>query len=172
MCKSLWIIQRIRDRLRGKERLCKFFAHVCFTNCQEESLAVCDSGQSSAVVAGLVSCHCLHPGCHLCRPSQHVSSQVQPLLVWVKIHPLHTPCSVLLWKHGWIFTQHVWRIKSAWLNYLKFLYFINVHNLQQAQGGKSSWQSHEIYFPNSNIYCYNFFNEFMGDLSPIVYSEG
>ena len=42
------------------------------------------------------------PGCH---PA--MSSQVQLPLVWVKIHPLSTACSVLLWKTGWIFTQDI-----------------------------------------------------------------
>ncbi len=50
--------------------------------------------------------HCINFPCH-------VSSQVQLPLVWVKIHPLRMACMVLLWKHGWHFTQDVQRIKYA-----------------------------------------------------------
>ena len=49
---------------------------------------------------------------------QHVSSQVQLPLVWVKLHPLHMACRVLL-----IFTQGVWRIK--YVRALLFTFFFS-----------------------------------------------
>ena len=52
-------------------------------------------------------------------------------------------------RDGWqedvkVFTQDVYRVKCVFFHYLIFWYFTNVHNLQQAQGEKSSWQCHEI----------------------------
>ena len=134
-----WSSETTAGTSNGLLILCKICTCACVSviNCQEESLAARGSGQSSAVVAGPVSRHCLHPGCHQRRPSQHVSSQVQPPLVWVKIHPLRTPCRVLLWKHGWIFTRdvHPGRQICMVFYFLFFLYFTNVHNFQQAQRG-------------------------------------
>ena len=115
-----WSSETTAGTSNGLLILCKICTCACVSviNCQEESLAARGYGQSSAVVAGPVSRNCLHPGCHLRWPSQHVSSQVQPPLVLVEIHPLRTPCRVLLWKQGWIFTQDVYRVK-----YVLFLLF-------------------------------------------------
>ena len=87
---------------------------------------------------------------------QHVSSQIQLPLVWVKIYP-HVAYVVLLWKQALIFTQDTWHIK--YVRFIIFvLFFTNVHNLLQAQGGKSSWQSHEISFLQLKyLMSYNFF---------------
>ena len=88
------------------------------------------SGQNSVVVAGLVSRHCLHPGCHLCRPSWHISSQIQPLLVLVKIHPLRMPCRVLLWKHGWIFNQDIYIMSNLFFVFV-FCFIIESFYISQ-----------------------------------------
>ena len=138
------------ERERDAEEKRECVKCVRMSVCYELSLAARGSG----VVAGPVSGHCLHPGCHLRRPSQHVSSQVQTALAWVEIRPLRTPCRVLPWKRGWIFTQDVYRAKSVWfLLKLKKLYFTNVQNLQKAQAGKKVVDKvMKFPFCNSNIY--------------------
>ena len=159
--------KRVREVCGGGG--CKICTCACVINCQEESLAAWGSGQSSAVVAGPVSRHCLHPGCHLHRLSQHVSSQVQLLLVWVKIHPLRTPCRVLLWKHGWIFTQDVHHVKSVFFYYLIFCVF-HKHTQSSASTTRKKVVDNvmKFLFCNWNIYWVTiFFNELGLNFHPL-----
>ena len=63
---------------------------LCVINCQEELLAARGSGRKSVDLVGPVSVSPVFRA--LAAICQHVGSQVQLPLVWVKIHPLRTPC--------------------------------------------------------------------------------
>ena len=127
-----------------KECVCNICVCVCLINCQEESLAAWGSGQSSVVVlaGGLVSGHCLPPGCHLGRHQFSSSATTgmgenSPTLyalqgslkAWVNFHPGCMESNLRFFSY-----------------YFKKWYFTNIHNLQQAQGETRSWQSWNFLF--------------------------
>ena len=110
---------------------------LCVINCQEEWLAAWGFGQNSAVLPGLVS---RHPPSAQTIPTRQFSSsattgmgensptmyglQCCSLKTWVNFHPGRMARQICMFFY-----------------YFKISYFTNVHNLLQAQGGKSSWQS-------------------------------
>ena len=138
VCRSSWMIHGIRERRGGGRggEVCKVCTCASVSTVKKSRwLPERIQGQSSAVVAGPVFRHCIHPGFHLRRPSQHVSSQVQPPLIWVKIHPQRTPCRVFFENMG-EFSPRTYTTSNLYFkNIYIYLYFTNVHNLQQAQGG-------------------------------------
>ena len=115
-----------QERERHTHTLC-----LCVINCQEESLAAWGSGPNSVVLAGPVSRHCLR----FWLPTRRFSSSAttgmgenSPTTYTLQGSSLKT------WVNMYVFY------------YLIFLFFTNVCNLLQAQGEKSSGQSHEISF--------------------------
>ena len=151
MCKSSWIIHRIRERQTDTEekRECVKFVHT---------VRVSVRYQLSRRVAG--------------SPSGSNGSGFSPLFTpWLpSVQTIPTPqfsnsattgigensptmyalqgSSLNLWKHGWIFNQVIWHVKSVCF-LLLFKVFI-FHKCTQSSAStrweKKSCQSHEISF--------------------------
>ena len=91
MYKSSWIIHRI-----GERHVHSHTKRVCLYVCYQLSRRVAGCLRFWTKLSGFSGSGFSPLFLALAAICQHVGSQVQLPLVWVKIHPLHTACRVLL----------------------------------------------------------------------------